>query len=107
MLVDVFIFLIDTSIPELSYGEMLYIFKRSGIQTKTFCQNFCFVVFICIEKALLMRTFLCQWKEISVRTPCLTVFWEKFKYHHKTKQAYNRLNARTIVELVSIFSVEE
>lgn len=45
--------------------------------------------------------------EISVRTPFLTVFGEKFKYHHKTKQAYNRLNARTIVELVSIFSLEE
>lgn len=35
---------------------MLYIFKRSGIQMKTFCQNFCFLVFICIEKALLMRS---------------------------------------------------
>ena len=45
--------------------------------------------------------------EISVRTSFLTVFGEKFKYHHKTKQADNRLNARTIEELVSIFSVEE
>lgn len=35
---------------------MLYIFKRSGIQMKTFCQNFSFLVFICIEKALLMRS---------------------------------------------------
>lgn len=90
---------------------MLYIFKRSGIQMKTFCQNFCFVVFIYIEKALLMRggePFFVNGKtEISVRTPFLTVFGEKFKYHHKTKQAYNRLNARTIVELVSIFSLEE